>query len=81
MLDKIPAESCVVYLTSAEPDMCKKYFCPRYEKDKVLVYHMKIHRLFESISYHTGVLNNIQNEKTLWNEQVKGLRKSLNYWY
>lgn len=80
MLDKIPAESCVVYLTSAEPDTCKKYFCCLSEEDNVLVYHMRIHGPFQSIRYHKGVLNNIQNEKTLLNEQVKGLRKSLNYW-
>jgi len=40
--------------------MCKKYFCPVSEKDNVLVYHMRLHRPFQSISYHKGVLNKIQ---------------------
>lgn len=79
MLDKNPAESFVVYLTSAEPDTCKKKFCPVSEKDNVLVYHMRIHWSFQSIRYHKGVLNNVQNEKALLNEKVKGLSKSLNY--
>lgn len=79
MLDKIPPESYVVYLTSAEPDTCKKYFCCISEEGNVLVYHMRIRGPFHSISYHKGVLNNIQNEKTLLNEQVKGLRKSPSY--
>lgn len=63
MLDKNPAEFCVVYLTFAEPDMWKMYFCLIFVKNNMLVYHVRIQKPPQSIGYHKRVLKNSKLRK------------------